>query len=173
SLSAHPPGTRRIALGMLLDQPFEQAYRESDAGRLDRLQVDRRQQVAQEVRERSQAVAGGIAGERDGIGRIAEVGHRGRRRRGDVVDAIGAQCDDAGPGWLSPPPDPANQGSVGAVFRQDVAGRSWHWTSPFPRSLSNIVPFIAAPADYGPAHCGPVWSISASMPAASQLLSQP
>ena len=35
----------------------------------------------EKVLQRAQAVAGGIAGERHGIGRIAEVGHRGRRRR--------------------------------------------------------------------------------------------
>ena len=44
-LLAHLLGAPGIALGVLLDQPFEQAHREGDAGRLDRLQVDRRQEV--------------------------------------------------------------------------------------------------------------------------------
>ena len=129
-LLAHLLGARRIALGVLLDQPLEQAHREGDAGRLDRLQVDRRQKVSHKILERAQAVALGIAGKGHGIGRIAEVGHRGRRR-GDVVDAVGAHRHDAGPGGLALPPDPADQGSGGAVVRQDIVGRSWHGTSPF------------------------------------------
>src|SRR3984893_10789078 len=70
-----------------------------------------------------------MADERHGIVRIAEVGDGGRRC-GDVVDPVGPHRHDAGSGGFSLPPDPADQGSVGAVVRQDVAGRSWHWTSP-------------------------------------------
>ena len=90
------------------------------------------------VLQRAQPIAVGMADERHRIGRIAEVGHRGRRR-GDVVEPVGPHHDDARSVGhaafvavaVTVVPDPADQGSVGAVVWQDIAGRSWHWTSPF------------------------------------------
>src|SRR6185436_3796807 len=46
-------GPAEIALGVLLDQPFEQADGKGDAGRLDRLQVDRGEQGMRHFVERA------------------------------------------------------------------------------------------------------------------------
>ena len=85
-----------IALGVLLDQPLQQADGEGDAGRLDRLQVDRRQQARGRRPSSEPMRSPGGCAPAPRIGRIAEVGH-GRRRRGDVEDPVGPHRHDAGP----------------------------------------------------------------------------
>jgi hypothetical protein len=107
---------------VLLDQPFEQADGEGDARRLDRLQVDRRQQVRDHLVQRSDALAG-RAGDGDRIGGVAEVGHR-RNGPCDVEHALGAYRHDAGP---VSPLHPADKRTGHTVFRKDFC----HWTSPF------------------------------------------
>ena len=74
-------GAAEVALGVLLDQPLEQADGEGDAGRLDRLQVDRRQQGVNDLLQRAQAASPSDRASATGSARIAEVGHRRRGAR--------------------------------------------------------------------------------------------
>ena len=120
--AAHLLGAGGIALGVLLDQAFEQADGESDAGRFQGLQVDRRQQVAHEVLQGADAFARRVAREARGIGRVAEIGHR-RDGRGEVEHAVAPQRHDRRPGRRAGAPDAADQGARSAVFGQDFAER--------------------------------------------------
>src|SRR5436190_1478630 len=108
---------------MFLDQPLEQADGEGDAGRLDRLQVDRRQQGWRQLIQRAQPFARRM-GQRHRIGGIAKIGDR-RHCTADVEDAVSPHRHDARPGGR---PDTAHQGARAAVFGKDFC----HWTSPAP-----------------------------------------
>ena len=121
-LAPHLLGARGIALGMFLDQPLQQADGEGDAGSLERLQVDRRQQVAHQLLQGADALARGVAREGRRIGRVAEIGH-GRHGRGEIEDAVGPDRDDRRPRRISRAPDAADQGARRAVLGQDFAER--------------------------------------------------
>ena len=86
-------GAAEVALGMLLDQPLEQADGEGDARRLDGLQVDRGEQGVHHLVQRADPLAR-RSRQRHGIGRVAEIGD-GRRGRRDVENAVLAYRHDA------------------------------------------------------------------------------
>jgi hypothetical protein len=106
--------------------------REGDARRLDRLQVDRREQprlclVAAVLRRVGEhggkgpdalALDRGDRGRR--IARLGEVAHGGKRAR-DVIEAVGAHHDDRGAFRLRQP-GTADQRAGGAVGRQGGGG---------------------------------------------------
>ena len=104
----------RIAAGALLDHPLEHAHGEGDAGRLDRLQVDGREQVGPArlprlARRRGEdrvqagdALARRLARELDDLARVAELAD-GRCRARDVDDVAAADRNRRRAGDIRPP----------------------------------------------------------------------
>ena len=124
----------QVAAGALLDHPLQHGDREGHAGRLQRLQIDRRQQPglfagcdpraacwpARRRRRRSRSPRRGA--QRGGrVRRLAQVAH-GREGRGDV--------DQRGRRAAPPPTDPGTSGrqtrpaSVAVAASSGSAGRS-------------------------------------------------
>ena len=143
--AADDGGGGRLALGALFDDALDHRNREGDAGRLDDLQVHRRQQprpggvaglcdrVGEDVGETAQALAGRRPqrpGRIVGLGQIGDGGKIG----GDVEHAIIADGDD---GWAGAvrAPDASGQSAAAAVVGKGVCeiehvvtcvdGRSW------------------------------------------------
>ncbi len=117
-----------VAARLFLDHPLEHGHGEGDARRLDRLQIGRRQQpglgriaafarrVGKDIGEQADRLAGGVAGERGRLRRLAEVAHR--RRHSADIDQFGAmQGDDRRPLELRAP-DAADEGGVLRVVRK-------------------------------------------------------
>jgi hypothetical protein len=113
-LSAHRLGAAEVALGMLLDQPLEQADGEGDAGRLDRLQVDRREQGVNDLVQRT---------ELGPLERASATGSAALQRSATVgppppvmskTTSGGRPTTPAGGVW-----NPADQGAGKAVFGKD------------------------------------------------------
>ena len=123
----------RIAARALLDDALEHRDDEGDAGRLDGLQVDRREKpglaavarirrrVGEDLLERSHPLALGVRERRGGIVLLAEVAHSREGAR-HVEHAARADRRDRGPLELGPP-DAPRQRPGGAVGRKNLGDR--------------------------------------------------
>jgi hypothetical protein len=132
-LGAHCDRGFRLAARLLLDQSFEQRLREGDARRLDRLQVDRRDEprpceiaaaldtVCKDVADAADPLASGAGRCGGRLRGLAQVAH-GREGARDVLDAAGTDTDDRRPLHIRPPYAP-DQSAGGAVRRKRILGR--------------------------------------------------
>ena len=120
-----------IAARLFLDQAFQQADGEGDAGGLHRLQVARRQQAGraagqtgrQPVARVAQRLAGREPRQLDAVGPLQQVGH-GRRHGGDVEHPAAAHRHHAGAVLRRLAPDTADQQSAVQVGGQVMIGNS-------------------------------------------------
>ena len=131
-LGADRGGGGQVAPRAFLDHAFQHGNREGDTRRLDRLQVDWRQQpwlafitrfgrrVGQQRRHGANRVTLGFARQARGIGALAQIAH-GRARGGDIEYGT---ITDRDHGWADiGPPDPPHQRGDRGVFRQSGARR--------------------------------------------------
>ena len=123
----------RSALSLLFDDPLEQAFDKGDAGRLDRLQITRRQHVG------GAGVAGGVprigqdrvnladrragrpANQADRVFGVDDIGN-GRCHPAKVDHLAFAQGHDARSARLARQPGPPDQDRPSMVGRQNCVG---------------------------------------------------